>query len=198
MLDRRLAQLLALLLLALLAMSANAHALRAFAKVNGNEVSGYAFFVGGGRPNGAAWEAKMGEEHVADGKTDAEGGYAFTVPDHVSSAIVVSVDTGDGHFVQVNLKPDRFDSSAADATQEPSASNTRAVAESAAPGADRQFDDRDRRLIEEAVERQIGPLLEQIEVMDNRLRLSDIMSGIFLIIGLAGIALWARGLKRRS
>ena len=50
-------------------------------------------------------------------------------------------------------------------------------------------------LVESAVQRQVEPLLERIEQMDNRLRFTDIMSGIFLIIGLAGIGLWARGRK---
>jgi nickel transport protein len=33
-------------------------------------------------------------------------------------------------------------------------------------------------------------------MMDDRLRFTDVMSGIFLIVGLAGIALWARGRRR--
>ena len=47
-------------------------------------------------------------------------------------------------------------------------------------------------LIEAAVQHQVAPLLERIEAMDDRLRLTDVMSGIFLIVGLAGIGLWAR------
>jgi nickel transport protein len=51
-------------------------------------------------------------------------------------------------------------------------------------------------LVEAAVQRQVAPLLERIEMMDDRLRFTDVMSGIFLIIGLAGIGLWARGRRR--
>ena len=38
-------------------------------------------------------------------------------------------------------------------------------------------------------------LLERIEAMDSRLRYTDMMSGLFLIAGLAGMVLWALGRK---
>ncbi len=52
-------------------------------------------------------------------------------------------------------------------------------------------------LVSAAVQRQVEPLLERIEQMDARMRFTDIISGIFLIVGLAGMGLWARGLKRK-
>ena len=50
-------------------------------------------------------------------------------------------------------------------------------------------------LVEAAVQRQVEPLLERIEAMDSRLRYTDMMSGLFLIAGLAGMVLWALGRK---
>jgi nickel transport protein len=54
----------------------------------------------------------------------------------------------------------------------------------------------DAALIAAAVQRQIAPLMARIEQMDSRLRLTDVVSGICLILGLGGIALRARGRRR--
>lgn len=193
------ARFIVLLLAALLAVPASAHALRAFARVNGAQVSGYAFFIGGGRPSGAAWAAKMDGATVAEGKTDDEGGYRFAAPSPVSADIVISVDTGDGHFASTQLGPERFDPAPAQPPASTSGDNYAAQASPASTSSSpngHHLDEADRQLVEEALERQIGPLLERIEAMDARLRLTDLMSGIFLIIGLAGMGLWARGRKR--
>jgi nickel transport protein len=50
--------------------------------------------------------------------------------------------------------------------------------------------------MELAVERAVAPLMAQIEEMDARMRLTDILSGLFLIAGLAGMALWATGRRK--
>lgn len=185
----------ATLFLTLLVTSpAFAHSLKVFAKVDGKEVSGYAFFVGGGRPMAVTWVAKMGDKPVATGKTGNEGEYRFSAPDQVTDAISITVDTGEGHIATTQLKPDRF-GIAADAV--PAASTPDAVSSGVQEaGAAGPSPDETARLVEVAVERQIGPLLERIEEMDARMRFTDIMSGIFLIIGLAGMALWARGRTR--
>ncbi len=52
-------------------------------------------------------------------------------------------------------------------------------------------------LVAEAVQREIAPLEERLEALDSRLRFVNILSGVFLIIGLAGIGLWARARGRR-
>lgn len=38
--------------------------------------------------------------------------------------------------------------------------------------------------------------MEQIDRMESRLRFTDMVSGVFLILGLAGMALWAKGRRR--
>ena len=53
---RRLAAALAIVLVA--GGSAAAHKLKVFATVDGQAAHGYAFFIGGGRPEGSAWVAK--------------------------------------------------------------------------------------------------------------------------------------------
>lgn len=178
----------------LLAAPASAHSLKVFAKVDGRQVSGYAFFIGGGRPMGVSWVAKMGDKALATGKTGNDGEYGFSVPDPVTDAISITVDTGEGHIATTQLKPDRFSlvATAAPTGSAPVAASS-GVQEARTPASS---PDGTARLVEEAVERQVGPLLERIEAMDARIRFTDIMSGIFLIVGLAGMALWARGQKR--
>lgn len=180
------------LLSILIAGPATAHSLRLFAKVEGDKVSGYAFFIGGGRPAGVNWVAKMGAQTVATGKTGQDGDYSFTVPDQVGEGIAITVDTGEGHIATTLLKPDRF--SIVGATTAAPQAEAAAAGEIAAATAPLSGD-ATAQLVEEAVERQVGPLLERIEAMDARMRFTDIMSGIFLILGLAGMALWARGRK---
>ena len=178
----------------LVANSAAAHAMRVFARVDAQQVSGYAFFVGGGRPAAVDWVARMGKDTVARGKTGADGSYSLTVPSPVTDDIVITVDTREGHVASARVAAARFDAAAASAVAAP----TENVRESAPaqPGATAASDAELRQLIEVATERQIGPLLERIEEMDARMRLTDVMSGIFLIIGLAGMGLWARDRKR--
>jgi len=179
--------LLSLILLVALASPAAAHSLRLFARVVGTEVSGYGFFIGGGRPGGAVWSAEMAGQAIAGGRTDAEGGYAFAAPAEVTGPITVTLDTGEGHVARTTLGPERFGAaSPAPAQAAPVPSPAAATADPAALTAQ----------IEAATERAVAPLLERIEQMDARMRLTDLLSGLCLIAGLAGMALWARGRRR--
>jgi nickel transport protein len=185
-------RLILVLLSILVAGPAAAHSLRLFAKVDGDTVSGYAFFIGGGRPAGVNWVAKMGAQTVAAGKTGKDGDYSFAAPGKVTDGIAITVDTGEGHIATTLLKPDRFSMVGAMPAAPPLPASTSDGAAAAAPALS---GDATAKLVEVAVERQIGPLLERIEAMDARMRLTDVISGIFLILGLAGMALWARGRK---
>ena len=52
--------------------------------------------------------------------------------------------------------------------------------------------------VDRAVERQIRPLLEAYDAAEGRLRFNDIVGGIGMIVGLAGIALWAASRRRKD
>ena len=171
------------LFLIVFAGPATAHGLRLFARVEGQAVSGYAFFVGGGRPSGIAWSARIGEKALAAGQTDEQGAFAFTVPEPVAAAVTISIDTGDGHVAALALAPARFGGAAA-------------ASAPAAPASGASAEEAGTPDIEAAIARQVAPLFERIEAMDSRLRMTDILSGLFLIIGLAGMALWARSKRR--
>ncbi len=190
--------LLSLLLLPVLAAPAEAHKLKVFAAVEGNAVAGYAFFIGGGRAMGTPWTAKDAAGTViAEGKTDDEGRYRFIPPQPVTSDVTITVNTQEGHIASAVISPSRFGGLAAAeaAVAAPTAASAAPAAGSSQSSSQAVSDERIAALVETAVQRQVEPLLERIEQMDDRLRFADILSGIFLIIGLAGIGLWARSRK---
>jgi nickel transport protein len=177
-----------LLALAGMPSPALAHKLKVFATVENDQVHGYAFFIGGGRAANANWQASVDGTGVASGQTDTEGGFAFPAPAQAADT-TVTVDTGEGHVAFANLPASRFgglpgEAVAVEAAAVPS------------PNSDKPGATVEAGLIEAAVQRQIAPLMERIEQMDSRLRLTDIVSGICLILGLGGIALWAVGRRR--
>lgn len=177
----------------LMSTTAAAHAMRVFARIDGSQISGYAFFVGGGRPSGVDWVAKMGEDVVAQGKTGPDGSYQLPAPSPVTDDIVITVDTREGHVANTRVAIKHFDALPAGHNESATREVDTVLGRPAAVQEDRA---EQQRLIEAAVERQIGPVLERIELMDARMRLTDVLSGIFLIIGLAGTFLWIRSRKR--
>lgn len=178
-------RLLAALLAICLAVPVAAHGLRVFATVEGSRVTGYGFFIGGGRPQGARWTAREGARRIAGGTTGADGGFAFEPDAPPRTVVTVTIDAGDGHQATATLPPARFGVVEAGGSQAP--------APAGATAARRPDADETALLVEAAVARQVAPLLERIERMDARLRLTDVLSGVFLILGLAGVALWLRG-----
>lgn len=195
------AAVLTLLAVAFAPFSAEAHRLRIFATVEAGEVVGYAYFVGGARARGALVvfsDAKDRELHRA--KADEKGAFRWRPPAPLS--LKVTVDTGEGHKASVMLPATRF-SEAGDAP----AANT-AIASARGSDAADAFATRAsaelspeiaaalERRVEEAVARQIRPLLEAYEAAEARLRFNDIVGGIGMIIGVAGAALWVAARRK--
>jgi nickel transport protein len=172
---------------------AAAHKLKVFATVEGDALVGYAFFIGGGRAMDTPFVARTAAgAEVASGRTDGEGKFRVVPPPPVVSDIVVTVDTREGHIASATIPASRFGGrAAAAATSPPPGETTAAPPVVSDPGVEATA-----ALVEAAVQRQVEPLLERIEAMDSRLRFTDALSGIFLIIGAAGIVLWFRGRTR--
>lgn len=185
-------RLLLVIVLGLLSIQpALAHKLKVFATVEGEAVTGYAFFIGGGRAQGARWTATEGDDTpLGEGRTDAEGRYSLVPPQPVTADIRITIDTEEGHIASAVLPVARFGGAVSETS---ATAATTAATEKAEPAPDETA-----RLVEAAVQRQVEPLLERIEAMDARLRYTDMMSGLFLIAGLAGMALWALGRKDRG
>lgn len=167
----------------LLPVPALAHRLKVFAAVEDGAIEGYGFFIGGGRPMAALVEIADATGAVQfHGTTDGEGRFRWVVP--APADYTVTVNAQDGHIARVSLPAARFGGTG-------EASLAAAIPTSGQPGPPpgtvaTPHDPNLAPLIEAAVQHQIEPLLERIEEMDSRLRLTDIMSGVFLILGAAG------------
>lgn len=173
----------AFVLLLLMAAPAAAHRLKVFATVEDGVIGGYGFFVGGGRPQGSTVTIRDGGGQVVfKGATGAEGQFSWRPA--VAADYVVAIDTREGHMAESRLSVDRFGGSAG--VPGP------AVAVAPANAAPSQAGHSTlEQAVDAAVARQMRPLLERIEMLDARLRLVDIISGICLILGLGGMSLWA-------
>lgn len=169
-----------------------AHSLKLFATVEGDVVRGYGFFVGGGRPRGVDWTAKMDGKGVASGKTDDEGAFRFPVPATISGPLTVKINSGDGHVASKTLAADRFGTALTPNHQPKTAKDATAgpVAGKSAPKT--IVTGLTEAQLRSVVAHEITPLLERIEEMDARVRLADVIAGICLIFGLAGITMWAK------
>lgn len=167
---------------------AAAHRLKLFAAVAAGEVSGYGFFIGGARPAGATLTA-VGPDgaELFHGATGADGSFAFRHDG--AGPLTLTLTVGDGHRATLTLPADRFAAAAGAAPATPSAPS----ATTAPPtGLQAMIE----RSVEVAVARQIRPLLEAHAAAEARLRFNDLVGGIGMIIGFAGIALWARRRRR--
>lgn len=166
-----------------------AHKLKLFVTVEGNEISGYAFFVGGGRPRGAAWQVQDAAGTILqDGVTDDQGSFRWQTPG--AAEYTVTVDAGDGHGATATLPASRF---AGVPVPTPPSPLGAVPDTTAASPADLVPMDQLEAQVARAVQRETAPLLARIEEMDSRLRLTDLVSGVFLILGAAGGLLWLTG-----
>lgn len=96
-------------LLGFSATCAHAHKLKVFATLEGQTISGYGFFIGGGRPNGAEIVIKdKSARDVYHGKTDARGGFSFKTTG--TSDYTIVVNTGEGHIAKALIEANRFSS----------------------------------------------------------------------------------------
>lgn len=172
------------ILAACVALPASAHLLKVFATVDHGSVTGYAFFLGGGRPS--AGEIIIKNESgsiVHHGQTNNNGEFAWQPPKPGQFTIIVNAR--DGHIAKTTLERSRFP---ATLPPQQAASSEPAKVRSCSP---QQL----RQLVNQAVARQIRPLLEAHAHAVARDRITDIVSGISMIIGLAGLGMW--GFSRR-
>ena len=116
---------------------------------------------------------------------------------------MIIVNSGDGHAAEARLPLERLTAHAA-----PEAPPEPAPVVQGETGAPLLIDPGSalrpadlaliERKVEAAVARQIGPLLEAYALAEGRVRFNDVMGGIGMITGLAGIALWASSRRRRN
>lgn len=175
---------------------AEAHRLRLFATVAGAEISGHAFFVGGGRPADAeiVVTAEDGRE-LGRARTAVDGGFRWRAGE--TGRIRLRLDTGEGHAAETAVTVETLATAAVSApaptpSAAPSPSAPGTVADPSPSGLSAEIE----KVVEAAVARQIRPLHEAFAEAEARVRFNDVLGGLGMIAGLGGVALWARG--RRS
>ncbi|WP_229360317.1 hypothetical protein [Ferrimonas sediminicola] len=160
--------------------AAQAHLLKVFAYGEGGRVHGSVYFAGGGPATGASVQVLGIDGALLTTLTpDANGEFVYA-PDGPRD-LELLVDTGDGHQIRWPVRAEEL-SGGHPASQpvmaaEPSQSDQRQLL----------------GLIEQAVARQVGPLRQELQQAQDRARLSDILGGLGMIFGIAGLAMWWRG-----
>lgn len=169
---KRLAAFLGLLLIA---APAQAHKLKVFATVEGAEIAGSAYFVGGEKAAGVPGRILGADGSLVSGfATGPDGGFRQKVAARMDHTVVV--ESEDGHAARFTIPAAEFP---------PSLPEGKAAA---APA--------DTAALEAAIARQIRPLREQIDAYESRIRLHDLMGGIGTIFGLFGCWAWLQSRRR--
>ncbi|UKV16469.1 hypothetical protein L6172_09270 [Thalassospiraceae bacterium SW-3-3] len=194
-------------------VSAHAHSLHVFAMGNGDVIDGYAYFGGGARPHDAEIHLLDDTGHIIfAGKTDDQGEFKLRVSHQQD--YVIEANSGDGHIASFTINGDELsdqlpsggeginvDVSQIDTTSSfqsgktPSPSTTIAVDHSNAM-ISLSRDELDS-LIDAAVSRHIRPLREQMVAYEDKVRFSDLLGGIGVIVGIFGAFAWFQAGKSR-
>jgi nickel transport protein len=166
----------ALLIVALLMLSASpawAHKLKLFVSAEGGEMVGSAYFAGGGKAVGLSGQViDAAGTVIASVHTDENGRFRYTPPD--GRAYLIRFESGDGHMAEARI-------------------GAASVAETTAPVLTPASDN---AALEVALARQLRPLREQIDALESRARLSDIIGGIGFIFGIFGCFTWVNARRQ--
>jgi nickel transport protein len=185
---------------------AMAHRLKLFTSVENGIISGYGFFIGGGRATAASIIFRnSGGIELHRMTVDTKGEFRWKPPR--PQDVKVILNAGDGHATETIIAAQRLAASdgPAGGVRHPAqgaASPTTGISAKAPAAISQEQQKQIAALIEkqvdEAVARQIRPLLEAYARAEGRVRFNDIMGGIGMLVGLAGIALWAMGRRRKN
>ena len=164
------------LALSLTATPAWAHKMKLFVTAEGNEVVGTLYFAGGDKAIGVKGEVLAADGHVvAPLTTDSLGGFRYSPPD--AKAYRLHFQSADGHMAEAMI----------------GAASSAEIRPSATPGLGAPLSD---AALDAAIARQLRPLREQIDSLDGRTRLSDLIGGAGFIFGLFGCFAWVQARRR--
>lgn len=175
-------------LLLLAAPPAWAHKLKVFAAAEGAQIVGTAYFAGGGKAQNSAGRLLAADGLVvAEFHTGEDGAFRLGVSSRQDYRI--SIDSGDGHVAEAHV-------AAAELPESLPASGTTVAAPVQAVAAAQPAPATDA--VELAVARQVLPLRQQIDALEERTRFSDIMGGIGTIFGICGLYAWIASRRNRK
>lgn len=182
-------KMLTVLMLVMFSPLLSAHKLSIFAEENGGEIQGSAYFYGGGKAKGIkiTFYDRAGKPCFST-RTSEDGTFAGEAPS--AGPIRIEADSGDGHKVEYIVEVSAVKPPGDNASEDTQVKMTDDRKLSA--GA-REI----RKIISEEFSARITPLRHEMENMDDKLFLRDIISGICIVIGLLGAYLYfAAGRKQ--
>ncbi|MEH6445268.1 MAG: carboxypeptidase-like regulatory domain-containing protein [Oceanospirillaceae bacterium] len=179
----------------LFSVNANAHLLKifAFTKETNNQqtltTSGKVYFAGGaGIPNASVQVIDNQGVNIKKVTSDKNGKFSVELAQGNYQLIA---DTQDGHIAKWQIK-----GSASNAvTKSPKNSISQNVTTTALPSPDSAQLLQLNNIIAEQLARQILPLSEQINTLQEKAKFQDILGGLGYIFGLYGFAMWWRQRK---
>ena len=175
------------------APAAYSHKLKVFATAVGADISGYAYFVPGGRAQEASVIVKRADGSIADTlHTNENGDFSFAATSATDHAILV--DAGDGHEARYTVHASEI-TIGGQATPVPAATSAPAdqSVQTASPAAGTVDI---APIVEQAVARQLRPLREQIDAWQEKIWFHDVLGGLGYIIGIAGLFYGLTGTRR--
>ena len=174
---------------------ARAHRLKVFAAAEGTAISGYVYFPGGGRARGVKVLVFGPQDRLLGTlTTDDAGEFTFKATRRCDHKFVA--DSGDGHRAEFPVGAHELagDLAALEAAPATPALPSPAPSSPARGGALPSSGLSDA--VSEAVARQIRPLREQIEQLEETRQFRDILGGIGYVFGIMGLILffksWAK------
>ena len=179
-----------------------AHKLKAFAFAEGRTIRGSVYFSG----NIAAQNARIQVFDASGGllaetTSDSEGHFVITARRPTDHRIVA--DTGDGHEAEYVVHAAELPPNLVSEPTTPSTAGFAKMTETshqpgpAIPAIGPSASELEK-LIERTVARQVGPLREQLDAFEERIRWHDVLGGLGYILGVTGIAYYLIGRRNRG
>ena len=178
------------------AQAAYAHKLKLFATAEGKTISGYAYLSGGARLRDQMVQVlSPGGDNLGEAKTNDNGEFVFMATykcDHL-----LRIDAGDGHGASFVVKADELpDDLPVLGVPVKDAAETSAEAMATDRIGQPASSTETEKVIAKALGKQIRPLREQLDRLEDRIHLRDVLGGIGYILGIAGIAFYFLGRRK--
>jgi len=180
-----------------------AHTIKIFAMSEGDKISGYVYFPGGGRAQQVQVNIDSSSINKPDKViTNLQGEFTYQVIDRTD--YVLTVNTDDGHRTEYTIKADELSENLPslpiqngkqEILVEPPSSSLVKPIESVNTTSLSTIEL--SNLLEKTISHQLRPLREQLEGYEAKTRLHDILGGMGYIFGIMGLIFYL-GTRNRS
>jgi len=175
---------------------AYAHKLKLFASAEGRTISGYAYFSGGARPrNQTVSVFSPTGDKLAETETNDRGEFAFVATCRCDHLLRIALPDGHaaGFVVKAHELPDDLPtlapSTAVPAQTSPDAPDSERTGQPASSS-------ETEKVVASTVAKQIRPMREQLDRLEERIRFRDVIGGVGYIFGVTGVAFYFLAMRK--